>query len=184
MESRVRLKFLLWAAEKKLKNGSRIDPQAFFQNFYSRLDPPEQAVVTSVLRSLQREGLLNFDPPWTNYNGVNEWVKNVARYSITADGQDAVYSEKYRAEETSMKRSAIGTIHIGPNSNVQVGDGNTIKTENFFRDLEMMIERSDSNNEEKAKAKSLLIKVSENPLLSKLLSSLGGVAMRQLLGLP
>jgi len=94
----------------------------------------------------------------TNFNSGLKSIK--AHYSIST------VKESKQQKEEKMATNTI--LHIN-NSNVQVGDGNVQNIVNSFNELVKEIDESQSTQEEKEVAKSLLNSLVSNPTVASVL---------------
>lgn len=93
--------------------------------------------------------------------------------ALTSLGQRKALSGKNQREEHSMN---IGQITI--NGPTQIGDRNIQNISNCFSKVEAMINEAHASDAEKKEAKSLLQKMTENPLLNTIISGLVSAALK------
>lgn len=78
----------------------------------------------------------------------------------------------------------IQNLSIANSTNVQVGDYSQMQTTctNFFTAIGKEIDASNASNADKVNAKSKLVELASNPLLSTIFGGLGIEAIKKLIG--
>jgi hypothetical protein len=183
--SEVRRKILRFLADCRLEAGNCIPEKPFRFKFYPSLTPPQQRQVEEVLGELVEGGVLKYKLPVVNPVTLSSLL-------LTEAGEDLIYAESSEPELSSgstaaqIDRTSV-VQHITNNfhgaASAQFGDHNSQIINNYFSELSGKIESSEATFEEKAEAKSLLMKVSEHPLLSRIISGIGVAAIRIQLGI-
>ncbi|WP_165178221.1 hypothetical protein [Desulfovibrio sp. ZJ369] len=87
--------------------------------------------------------------------------------SLTQRGQEQALSGRKKQEMFGMNIGQI-TVH-GP---TQIGNGNIQNFSNFISTIEAQINEASVSETEKKEAKNLLVKLSENPLVSSIIGGL------------
>lgn len=120
----------------------------------------DKEYLVKLLNICDKRGLLD-----VQYNYCNDCF----RINITPTGKD-----KALAGDNKEKISHINLTFNGP---TQIGNGNVQNFSNFISTIEAQIDEAHASDAEKKEAKTLLVKLSENPLVSSiiggLISSLG-----------
>lgn len=179
----VRHKFLDFMRNRNMAVGHVVPEKPFRFGFVAALNPKEAGEVEVVIKGLVDDGILEAkqSPPST-----------AASCFLTQKGFDLLYAEAPTTEPqaSASQKAAMdspkagGTFNFHGATTVQIGNGNTQQIHNYFEHLSKRIDESQASPAEKEESKSLLMKISTNPLLASLLTNVGGAAIRGVLGLP
>jgi hypothetical protein len=163
--------------EHRMKVGHVIPEKSFRFGFLQNLNPKEQEQVPAALQELMDEGVVE-ERPSARHGDIPLF--------LTQLGFDLIYADNFFPENSSPKETQMAghTFNFNGPSNIQIGDHNSQQIQNYFHELEKMIEGSNASVEEKEKSKSLLMRVSENPLLASLITGVGSLAIKNVLGIP
>lgn len=94
-------------------------------------------------------------------------IKLDCKYSLTKSGEKVVLDENSKYEKQSM---TIGKLIV--NGPAQIGEGNIQNFTNFISAIDAKINEMPVSEAEKKDAKSILLKLTENPLVSSIIGAL------------
>lgn len=183
MWSDLEKRMLTFMRDQKMVVGHVFPEKPFRFKFYPSLNPPDRRLVPSVFQKLKAEGILDIKQPV-----INPITYDI--YFLTQNGEEVIYAPNFGEVPPNQpigtdQREASVTNNITNNfhgsANVQIGDHNSLVVNNYLREIEAQIEASDKTPIEKEQAKSLLMKISENPLLAGIISGLGAGTLLPLL---
>lgn len=160
--------------KKNMKSGERVSEYQFQTAFVEKLRRDQQGYAWDAVDALVERGVLERD-------GHIFGKRTFDLYKLTDKGVSAL-----RAAITNVpKRTAtINNFHITGQNNIQIGDNN-VQHNNFswnWDKVDEVLERQNGSEEQKKEAKSLLLKIAENPLLASFLTAIGGEAIKPFLG--
>ena len=168
------LKLMEFCRDLKLEVGNMLPEKPFRFGFYADLNPKEQGDLQGTADRLVAQG----------YLCERESKMSGSDLALGQAGFDFIYSAQFERllkgdpPVTSQTFNFNGTGH-----NIQIGNNNSQQIISAIQLLTEEINKADVPEEAKAEAKSMLVALMNNPLVSGLLSGVGATALGKLLGM-
>jgi hypothetical protein len=149
----------------RLMHAERHNSMINFGKIYASLGVTDAQVIRSIQSRMEQKGLIQLKA---------RPVGSPAGHGVITDYGIEVFEGKV-AKPMPM---VFHNVTISGSTNIQLGQGNSIQANSFeIGKIIAAIDHSNATENEKEVAKSLLQKLSENPLLNSILGKLTGDAM-------